>query len=268
MIESSTAPPFSPRLADMTPDRIAQLVLLAYAAIAVGLLLHSIRKCRDGWRVWLLYLIQRFYVAFVFHWRSNGRCPYPEFGGAIILSNHRSPVDPMFAWMNSHFRHEEHARSIRVIGYLMAREYYAQPGLIGWIGRAMQSIPVDRDGRDVGPTREAIRRLERGDLIGIFPEGGIKVGDDLQGANSGIAFLALKSGVPVIPAYIQNAPQCESMTEPFYTPRRVRVIYGTPIDLSPWQDQRKSHELLQALTDALMNKLADLGGVRYLPADE
>ncbi|TXT34353.1 MAG: hypothetical protein FD138_1685, partial [Planctomycetota bacterium] len=60
--------------------------------------------------------------------------------------------------------------------------------------------------------------------------------------------------------------QCESMTKPFYSPRRVRVIYGTPIDLSPWQGQRKSQELLQALTDALMNKLADLGGVRYLPA--
>lgn len=56
------------------------------------------------------------------------------------------------------------------------------------------------------------------------------------------------------------------MTEPFYTPSRVRVIYGTPIDLSPWQGQRKSQELLQILTDALMRKLADLGGVRYTPS--
>ena len=249
----------------MTPDRIAQLVLLAYAVIAVGLLLHSKRRCRDGWRVWLLYLIERFYIAFMFHWRANSRCPYPEVGGAIILSNHRCPVDPMFAWMNSHFRHEEHARSIRVIGYLMAREYYEQPGLIGWIGRAMQSIPVDRNGQDIGPTREAIRRLERGDLIGIFPEGRINLGEGLQPANHGIAFLALKAGVPVIPAFIHNAPQGESMTAPFYTPQRVRVTYGAPIDLSPWQGQHKTQELLQALTDALMNKLADLGGVRYLP---
>lgn len=250
----------------MTPDQVAQLVLLAYAAIAAGLVLLSVRRCRDGWRVWLLYFVNRLYVGLMFRWRANGRCPYPEFSGAIILSNHRSPLDPMLAWMNSHLRYEEHARSTRVIGYLMAREYYEQPGLTGWIGRAMQSIPVDRDGRDMGPTREAIRRLERGDLIGIFPEGGINMGEGLRAANPGIAFLALKAGVPVIPVYIHDAPQSESMTEPFYTPGRVRVTYGTPIDLSPWQGQRKSQELLQALTDALMCKLADLGGVRYTPS--
>ena len=252
----------------MTPDQLAKLVLLAYAAIAVGLLSASVWRCRDGWRVWLLYFVLRIYVAFMFHWRVNGRCPYPESSGALILSNHRSPVDPMMAWMNSHLRCEESSRSIRTIGYLMAREYYEQPGLIGWIGRAMQSIPVDRNGHDMGPTREAIRRLERGDLIGIFPEGGINMGEGLRAANPGIAFLALKAGVPVIPVYIHGAPQGESMTEPFYSPGRVRVTYGTPIDLSPWQGQRKSQELLQALTDALMCKLADLGGVRYLSSNE
>lgn len=204
----------------MTPDQLAQLMLLAYAAIAVGLALLSVRRCRDGWRVWLLYFVNRLFVAFIFHWRANGRCPYPESSGAIILSNHRSPLDLMLAWMNSHLRSEEPARSIRVIGYLMAREYYEQPGLVGWIGRAMQSIPVDRNGRDIGPTREAIRRLERGDLIGIFPEGGINMGEGLREANPGIAFLALKAGVPVIPVYIHGAPQGESMTEPFYTDRK------------------------------------------------
>lgn len=252
----------------MTPDQLAQLVLLAYAIIAVGLVSLSVRRCRDDWRVWLLYIMNRLYVAFMFHWRASGRCPYPEFGGAIILSNHRSPVDPMLAWMNSHLRYEGPARSTRVIGYLMAREYYEQPGLVGWVGRAMQSIPVDRDGHDIGPTRDAIRRLEKGDLIGIFPEGGINTGEGLRAANPGIAFLALKSGVPIIPVYINGAPQGESMIEPFYSPSRVRVTYGTPIDLSPWQGQRKSQEVLQALTDLLMRKLAELGGVRYCPSTD
>ena len=130
------------------------------------------------------------------------------------------------------------------------------------------ALPIlDRDGRDIGPTREAVRRLERGELIGIFPEGGINMGEGLRAAIPGIAFLALKSGVPVIPVYIHGAPQADSMTKPLYTPGRVRVTYGTPIDLSPWQGQRRSQELLQALTDALMCKLADLGGVKYHPQD-
>jgi hypothetical protein len=53
------------------------------------------------------------------------------------------------------------------------------------------------------------------------------------------------------------------MIEPFYTPSRVRVIYGTPIDLSHLKDQRKTQELLQAVTNALMQRLAELGGVTY-----
>lgn len=247
----------------MTPDQLAQLVLVAYAALAAGLLWASKRRCRDGWKVWLLFLVERLYVAFMFRWRANGRCPFPETNGALILSNHRSPIDPLMAWMNSHLRHDERARSTRVIGYLMAREYYEQPGLTGWISRAMQSIPVDRDGHDMGPTREAVRRLQRGELIGIFPEGGINAGDGLKAANPGIAFLALKAGVPVIPVYIHGVPHTKDMVSPFYTPSRVRVTYGTPIDLSLWQGQRKSQGLLQALTDELMRKLADLGGVRY-----
>lgn len=247
----------------MTPDQIAQFVLLAYAAIAVGLLLASKRNCRDGWKVWLLYLIERVYVAFLFHWRANGRCPYPESSGALILLNHRSPIDPLMAWMNSHLRHDDRQRAVRVIGYLMAREYYDQPGLAGWISHAMQSIPVDRDGHDMRPTRDAIRRLERGDLIGIFPEGGINTGEGLRAANPGIAFLALKAGVPVIPVYIDGVPRTENMVAPFYTPGRVRVIYGTPVDLSLWRGVRKTQDMLQTLTDLLMQKLADLGGVRY-----
>ena len=140
----------------------------------------------------------------------------------------------MMAWMNSHLRDEEHARSIRVIGYLMAREYYEQPGLTGWISRAMQSIPVDRNSHDVGPTRDAVRRLKRGDLIGIFPEGGINAGDSLRAANSGIAFLALKANVPIIPVYIHGVPKTESMITPFYTPCRVRVTqYSTAKRIDP-----------------------------------
>ncbi len=247
----------------MTPDQIAQLTLLTYVLIALGSLLASKRRCRDGWKVWFLFLIERLYVAFLCRWRANDRCPFPETGGAIILSNHRSPLDPMLAWMNSHLRHEESARSVRVIGYLMAREYYAMPGLVGWISRAMQSIPVDRDGHDIAPTREALRRLAAGNLIGIFPEGGINTGEGLRAANLGVAFLALHAGVPIIPVFIQGVPPTTDMIAPFYTPSRVRVIYGTPIDLSHLKGQRKTQELLQAVTNAIMQRLAELGGVTY-----
>lgn len=249
----------------MTADQVAQLVLLSYVGVAAGLFWTSKHRCRNDWRVWLLYLINRLYIGLVFQWRSNGRCPFPDEGGALILANHRSPLDPQLIWMNHHLRHDERARSIRVIGFLMAREYFEQPGLVGWISRAMCSIPVERNGHDMAPTREAIRRLEAGDLIGIFPEGGINMGAGLRSANPGVAFLALRAGVPIIPVYIHGAPQSESMVAPFFTPSRVRVSYGTPLDLSHLRGLRKTQELLQNVTLALMTRLAELGGVTYQP---
>ena len=42
-----------------------------------------------------------------------------------------------------------------------------------------------------------------------------------------------------------------------------RLTYGEPIDLSPWQGQKKSHEVLAEVTDTIMNAIAALGGVTY-----
>lgn len=249
----------------MTSQLLGIAVLVAYAALAIGLIVRSIRRCRDGWGVWLLFVIERLYVPLMFRWRANSeRCPLPSEGGAIVLANHRSPIDPLLIWMNHHLRRD--ARNIRVIEFLTAAEYCDIPGL-RWLVRTMKSIPVNRDGKDTGPTREAIRRLKDGHLIGIFPEGGLNFGADLREPNPGIAFLALKAQVPVYPVFIHGAPQsADSMTAPFTTLSRVRISYGEPIDLSSYYNQKSSQELLVEVTNLLMSRLAALGGVGFVPA--
>lgn len=249
----------------MSPELFGILVLLSYALVTALLIGRSVAQCRDGWGVWLLYVIERIYVPLMFRWRANlERSPLPAEGGAIVLSNHRSPIDPLLIWMNHHLRQE--ARNVRVIGFLTAAEYCDIPGL-RWLVRTMQSIPVNRDGKDMGPTREAIRRLREGRLIGIFPEAGLNFDNDLREPNPGIAFLALKAQVPVYPVFIHDAPQCgDSMTAPFTTSCRVRISYGEPIDLSAYYDRRNSQELLVEVTNLLMSRLAALGGVGFVPA--
>lgn len=248
----------------MDPEITAILVLVAYLAIAVGFVTRSILRSRDGWGVWLLYSVERLYVPLMFGWRStNGLSPLPAEGGALVLSNHRSPVDPQFVWLNHHLR--AGSRDIRVIGYLTAKEYCSIPGLT-WLVRTMQSIPVERDGTDMGPAREAIRRLKDGRLVGIFPEGGLNFGEDLREANPGVAFLALKAKVPVFPVFIHGAPQQgKNMFVPFMTRCRVSVTYGEPIDLSEFHGRRTTPELLAEVTDLLMSRLGELGGVGFTP---
>jgi 1-acyl-sn-glycerol-3-phosphate acyltransferase len=252
----------------MDSEVAAMLTLAMYFAVAIGLVTRSVRRCRDGWGVWLLYFIQRLYGGLIFSWRcTNGPCPIPAQGGGLIIANHRSPVDPMMVWINHHFRGDPSGatRDIRVAGFLTASEYCNVSGM-RWLTRTMRSIPVDRDGQDLAPTREALRRLKNGELVGLFPEGGINWGTRLRSANPGVAFLALKGKVPIYPVFIHDAPQpLTSMADPFIHRSRVCVTYGEPIDLSEFHGQKTTPVLLNKVTDLIMSRLAETGGVDYTP---
>lgn len=246
----------------MSPELSAQLTIATFSAIALGLVARDIRRDGLGWRLWFLYFLQRTYGAFFFHPRFNKRCPFPDEGPALIIANHRSPVDPLMVWMNHHLA--QPSRRIRNIRFMMAREYLDVKG-VGWITRVAKVIPASRDGRDSGPAREALRALKQGDLIGLFPEGRINTGVDLLEASPGIAWLALKSQVPVYPVFLQGTPQ-GGMVDSFCRFSRVRVIYGDPIDLSQFEGRKANQELLREATAVMMQHLAALGGVQAAPS--
>lgn len=246
----------------MSPEAFGILTLAVYSIIISSIILYQALKLPDGWQAWILFAIARVYVPGLWNVKANRRCPFPGDRAAIIIANHRSPADPVILWYNSHLGNPQKTK--RCISFLMAREYYVLPGLVGWISRSMHSIPVDRDGKDVAPVREALRKLKQGDLIGVFPEGGIQEGRPIAHANSGIAFLALRSKVPVFPVYINDAPGGKNMVEPFYSSANTSLVYGDPIDLSEYYDQRASKEVLEEVTTLMMQKLAELGDTEYL----
>jgi 1-acyl-sn-glycerol-3-phosphate acyltransferase len=242
---------------------------LAASLFAILIAFWRARTCAAGWRAWLCYQILRFHRLFFSRVRQNNACTIPEHGPAIIVSNHTSPVDPTLVW----YRHYSEFRQprLRVIGFMMAKEYYGLP-VIGWICRAMESIPIARAGRDMGPVREALRRLENGHLLGLFPEGGINIeapDSQLRKAGTGIAWLSLKSRAPVIPVFIHNAPRSKSMVLSFLVRAKSRLTYGPAIDLSRWNsahNEKQSQATLCEVTDHIMKTLADLGGIRFTPS--
>ena len=250
----------------MNPEVAAALTLCVYATLVVVFVVLSVRFYGDGFGASLLYLIERIYGGMIFRIRSNKPCPLPSESGALVVANHRSPVDPIMVWMNNHIRPRRDDRRPRTISFLTASEYFKIP-LLGWLMHTMHSIAVDRNGHDMGPTREAIRRLRAGRLVGIFPEGGLNFGTDLREPNPGVAYLALKGKVPVYPCYIQGVVQVEGdMVKPFTQRCRVRVKWGEPIDLSEFQGRRVTQELLVEVTNVIFAKLAELGGVGFAPS--
>jgi 1-acyl-sn-glycerol-3-phosphate acyltransferase len=147
-------------------------------------------------------------------------CALPARGPAILVCNHISGLDPLLL-QNA---------CPRVIGWMMAREYYENPGL-KWFLDLIGAVPVDRTGRDFASFRAALRALSAGRVLGIFPEGRINPGEQLLEFQTGIALLAMRSGAPVYPAAIQGSMRGIDMLPSFFLPQRAMVTFGTSVEL-------------------------------------
>lgn len=120
--------------------------------------------------------------------------PLPAVGGAIVAANHVSGLDPLLLI----------AAAKRPLRFMIAREQYERFGL-RWLFRAVGCIPVDRSGRPETALREALRALQKGEVVALFPHGGIHL-DATQPPRlkGGAVRLAHKTGCPIVPVHIEG----------------------------------------------------------------
>ncbi|HEV7302281.1 MAG TPA: lysophospholipid acyltransferase family protein [Tepidisphaeraceae bacterium] len=171
-------------------------------------------------------------------------CRLPRTGPAILVCNHMSGLDPLLL----------QAMSNRVIVWMMAKEYYEIQS-IGWFFRMIEAIPVSRNGRDSSATRAALRALDAGKVLGIFPEGKIETDRNLMPFQTGVAMMAMKTGVPLYPAYLDGSPRGMEMLTAFRTAGRSHVRFGDPVKLSTDNGERLS---LETATDRIRDGVETL----------
>jgi 1-acyl-sn-glycerol-3-phosphate acyltransferase len=171
----------------------------------------------------LLWGINATICAFWYRLEADQFAPLPEHGPAILISNHTCPIDAMLL----------QATSRRVLGFLIAREYF-EYWIFRPLCRLLGCIPVRRDGHDSSAARAALRALEQGRVVPMFPEGRItpRSGQVLGPPLPGVAYLVLRARVPVIPAYIWGTPATNQLGRALATPARAHVVYGPPITVS------------------------------------
>jgi 1-acyl-sn-glycerol-3-phosphate acyltransferase len=160
--------------------------------------------------------------------------PFPELppGGAILVCNHTSSLDPVLL----------QAACPRLITWMMAKEYaYMFGGR--WFFEAIEPILVERSGRDLAATRSALRALKDGKLLGLFPEGRIEKSRELLEFQTGVALLAMKSGAPVYPAFLDGGQRCKGMVEAFFVPNRITVAFGPVVHFNREAHGREGLEL-------------------------
>jgi 1-acyl-sn-glycerol-3-phosphate acyltransferase len=196
-------------------------------------------------------------------WRNVDRIKIDS--GIIFAGNHISWFDPFpvahFMWANN-----------RPPIYL-GKESVFKVFLLGKLLRSLDQIPVKRNTQDASQALSvAIDRISAGEAVVIYPEGTISRDPQLwpMKGKTGAIRLALLTGAPLIPFAQWGA---QEVVPPYkfrfrLLPRKTMVInVGMPMDLSGYQEQQLTDDILNAATDQLMQQISNLlAEIRNLPA--
>jgi 1-acyl-sn-glycerol-3-phosphate acyltransferase len=142
-------------------------------------------------------------------------CRLPKSGPAILVSNHVSPVDPLLL----------QSTTDRVIVWMMAKEFFEMP-VLKQAFEKLTFIPVSRSGRDTAALKAALRTLDAGKVLGIFPEGRIATNGQIGKLQPGVSMIAERSGAGVWPAYLQGTMPQWNILRAYLEPQEVVVAHG------------------------------------------
>ncbi|MCX4662406.1 1-acyl-sn-glycerol-3-phosphate acyltransferase [Streptomyces sp. SID4919] len=196
----------------------------------------------------------------LFRPRIEGLERVPETGAAIIAGNHLSFAD--------HFLMPAILR--RRITFLAKAEYFTGPGLRGRLTaaffRSAGQIPVDRSGKEAGQAaiREGLGVLSQGELLGIYPEGTRSHDGRLYKGKVGVAAMALKAGVPVIPCAMIGTFEAQPPGQVLPRLHPVRIRFGAPLEFSRYEGLENEKAILRAVTDEIMYAILELSGQEYV----
>lgn len=149
--------------------------------------------------------------------RVSGRQNLPPHGGALLVSNHVSHLDVFILGIPLH----------RPLNYV-ARSTLFLP-ILGTLIRSVGGFPIQRDGMGAQGLKETLRRIKKGGIVVLFPEGTRSRNGDLGELKSGISVLAARARVPIIPAGIAGTFEAWPRSRAFPLPHPIRIHYGPPI---------------------------------------
>lgn len=175
----------------------------------------------------------------------------PTTGAVIIAGNHPSYLDPVLIWLPI-------KRTIR----FMAWDALFKVPLLGQAIKAMGAFPVDiRKGKGESAFREALRVLNSGHALGIFPEGQRSEAGPMGELRTGVARLAIETGAAIVPVTIGGAFRAWPKWKLLPKPAKIIVRYHEPIRLPETdriarRDDKEFHQqVMQGLAERINRSL-------------
>jgi 1-acyl-sn-glycerol-3-phosphate acyltransferase len=182
----------------------------------------------------------------VYRYRLRGDEHIPTSGPALLVCNHVSFIDAVLLM----------AASPRPIRFIMDHRIFATP-VLGWLFRLAKCIPIAPQKDDPATYEAAFAQaravLADGELVGIFPEGGITRDGELQPFKGGVMKILEEQPVPVVPLALQNlwgsffsrVERGEAMVKPFRRGlfSRIGLVAGAPLAAAEVSPERLRSEV-------------------------
>ena len=209
---------------------------------------------------WLIKAILAPILRVVFRPWVEGQENIPKNGSAILASNHVSFSDSFFLPLVVP----------RKITFLAKSDYFTGRGIKGWLTRQFFSgagqVPVDRGGgrASMAAINTGLRVLSEGKLLGIYPEGTRSPDGRLYRGKTGVARMALESGVPVIPVAMIGTYEIQPPGKLIPKILRPGVRFGKPLDFSRYAGMESDRFVLRSVTDEIVYELMLLSGQEYV----
>lgn len=175
---------------------------------------------------------------FIFRIEVEGAQHVPSEAPCIIAPNHYDNMDGLTVAYSLN----------RDFGFMAKEEMFRVP-VLGWVFRKIGIFPIKRGRGDVGAVRTALHILEKGYLLLMFPEGKRSKDGKLSKPKSGVAYLAIKGEVPVVPTAISGKYRFRG---------RVHICFGEPMSFSEYYGQKVSSETLQTLSENVMQEIGTM----------
>lgn len=169
--------------------------------------------------VWSTFqFAMRLVFLFWLRYQCRGLKNVPRSGGGLVLVNHQSFLDPLLVGVPLQ----------RPVSYLARDTLFPIP-FVGWVLRSTYVMPINRDAASTASIREALKRMEHGFLVGIFPEGTRSAAGEVGEFKPGFVSLIRRVNLPVYPVGIAGAHEAMPRGGLKFLPRQVRIVFGEPL---------------------------------------
>jgi 1-acyl-sn-glycerol-3-phosphate acyltransferase len=180
----------------------------------------------------------------IFWVRVRGRRNVPRSGPYVVAPSHRSLMDIFFTGYITR-------RRIR----FMAKQELFENRFLAWLFTALGGFPVERGSADRTALRAAQHVLENGEPLAVFPEGTRRHGREIVGLFDGAAYLASRTGVPIVPVGIGGSEEILASGRSLPRPHKVSIVVGPPVDPPDGRRGRIPRQEITAVTEKVRVEL-------------